>query len=201
LRATIPAPFRLAAALALAAPALVAATERSLVFDPKTTDVTFELSATGHDVHGVISLRRGEIRFDDSSGAAAGEIVLDAGSAASGNGSRDRTMRDEVLEAARFPEIRFVAERVEGAIAPAGASEIRLVGQVDLHGARHPLTMVAKVEMRGTTLLAETEFPVAFVDWGLKDPSLFVLRVDPVVKVHVSARGELSEAPAASGGL
>lgn len=191
----------LALTLAFAAPMFALASARTLVFDSRTSEVTFDLPATGHDVHGAITLRRGEIHFDDQTGTASGEIVLDAGSAVSGNGSRDKTMRDEVLEAMRFPEIRFVAERVEGAVASSGVSEIKLAGRIDLHGAQHPLVMTAKVTVDGARLSAETEFPVAFIDWGLKDPSVMFLRVEPVVMVHVIARGELAGAEPPAGGM
>jgi polyisoprenoid-binding protein YceI len=187
--------------LALSASAHAGAVERALVFDPQATEVTFDLPATGHDVHGAISLRRGEIRFDDRTGEASGEIVLDAGSADSGNSSRDKTLREDVFEVVRFPTIRFVAEHLLGNFAEQGVSQLRLVGRVEIHGAEHPLTMAARVTMEGTRLSAETEFPVAFVDWGMKDPSVLFLKVEPVVKVHVVARGELAEPATASGAL
>lgn len=175
------------------------AVERTLKLDGAQTRVAFDLPATGHDVHGLISLKEGEIRFDDEAGTASGEIVLDAGTAASGNASRDETLRDEVFEAAKFPEIRFVAERVEGRLAAEGASEIRLVGKVRLHGADHPLTMTAKVVAHGAHVAAETAFPVPFLDWGLKDPSILFLRVEPVVTVKIHAEGEIaSSAPTAA---
>ena len=187
-------------------PALAGAAVRTLELDGAHTEVAFDLPATGHDVHGLISLKHGEIRFDDEAGTASGEIVLDAGTALSGNESRDETIRDDVFEAAKFPEIRFVAERVEGHVAVAGTSEIRLVGKVVLHGTDHPLTMKAKVVAHGTHVSAETEFPVPFLDWGLKDPSILFLRVEPVVTVRIHAEGVLatSTAPlaaAAGGGL
>jgi polyisoprenoid-binding protein YceI len=188
-----------AAALVLAAPVAAGAETRTLVFDPAATDVSFELPATGHDVHGAIAVRRAEIRFDDRGGAASGEIILDAASAKSGNDTRDKTMREDVLEAMRFPEIRFVPERVEGALAGSGASEIRLIGKVFLHGAAHPLVMTAHVVAEGVRLSAESEFPVAFVDWGLKDPSFLFFRVEPVVKVRIVAKGELTPVAAAGG--
>jgi polyisoprenoid-binding protein YceI len=186
-----------AVALMLAAPVAAGAETRTLVFDPAATEVSFELPATGHDVHGAIALRRAEIRFDDRGGVASGEIVLDAASARSGNDSRDKTMREDVFEAVRFPEIRFVPERVEGALAGSGASEIRLIGKVFLHGAAHPLVMTAHVVADGARLSAESDFPIDFVDWGLKDPSFLFLRVEPVVKVKVVAKGELTPAAAA----
>jgi polyisoprenoid-binding protein YceI len=179
-------------------PGLAGAAERTLTFDGAHTEVAFDLPATGHDVHGLISFRQGEIRFDDETGRASGEIVLDAASAVSGNDSRDKTLREEVFEAAKFPEIRFIADRVEGRLAAEGTSEIRLAGRVRLHGVEHPLTMKAKVVAHGTHLSADTEFPVPFLDWGLEDPSILFLRVEPVVTVKIHAEGELAASPVAS---
>ena len=189
-----------AAILALAAGAAAHGSERSLTLDAAASKVSFELPATGHDVHGLFALKSGRIAFDAETGVAQGEIVVDAASAVSGNGTRDETMREDVLEANRFPEIRFVAERFQGLIPESGESDIELGGTIHLHGTAHPLTLKAHVTTAGTHLEAKTEFPVAFIDWGLKDPSIFFLRVEPVVRIKVQAVGELAPAAVVAGG-
>ncbi len=175
-----------------------AAEERVLVLDPAATEVAFDLPATGHDVHGLFTLREGEIRFDPATGAASGEIRVDLGAGVTGNASRDRTMREEVLETERFPVARFVARRLEGELHPQGASRIALEGILDLHGAEHEITLPAEVAIDGPRLVADLSFPVPFVEWGLADPSILFLRVAKIVSVQIHAAGEL-RAPLAVG--
>jgi polyisoprenoid-binding protein YceI len=185
--------------LLLVAAAPVAAEQR-LVLDPARTEVAFDLEATGHDVHGIFSLARGEVRFDPKTGTASGEIVLDATSGRTGNNSRDRTMREEVLEAASFPEIRFVPQRLVGALAERGTSEVTLEGRVSLHGTEHPLALPAKVSIEGGHVTVEAVFPIPYLDWGLRDPSVLFLRVARVVGIVVKADGRLDATASAAGG-
>jgi polyisoprenoid-binding protein YceI len=188
----------LASLLVVAAP--LAAAERRLVLDPARTEVAFDLEATGHDVHGLFSLARGEVRFDPESGAASGEIVLDAASGETGNSSRDRTMAEEVLEAASFPEIRFVPQRLIGRVADQGTSEVTLEGRLTLHGSEHAMALPARVSVDGGHVTAETSFPIPYLDWGLHDPSVLFLRVARVVGVVVKADGRFETTAAATGG-
>lgn len=190
------------ATLILLAAGGAAAEERLLVLDPAQSEIAFDLPATGHDVHGVFVLRDGEIRFDSDTGAASGEIRVELAGGETGNGSRDRTMREDVLEAEKFPFARFEVRRVAGELAEQGSSKIRLGGVFDLHGSQHPLEVEAEVRREAGRLVADVTFPVPFVEWGMKDPSIFFLRVDKTVSVKVHAVGSLEAAPArvAAGG-
>jgi polyisoprenoid-binding protein YceI len=185
--------LRLFALLALASWPL-AAVEQRLVLDPRQTEVSFDLDATGHDVHGLVALESGEVTFDLASGVATGAIVLDASQAFTGNASRDRTMRGEVLEVAKFPTIEFMPGKVTGELATEGSSKVTLHGVIRLHGEPHPLALPATVEVHGGHVKAEARFEIPYQDWGLHDPSVLFLRVARVVAVTVRAEGELTPA-------
>lgn len=172
--------------------------QRVLVLDPAASRVSFTLPATGHTVEGKLAVKSGRIAFDSETGAASGEIVIDLASAETGNKSRDKTMHEEVLETGQHPLAVFRAEKIRGALAPAGPSQVTLDGTLTFHGGDHKVSLPAKVENQDGRLKAETELEIPFVAWGLHDPSLLMLRVAKVVKVKVAARGSL-EAPAAGG--
>ena len=186
----------LGALVAAAPPA--AAGERLLTLDPAASRVAFAVPATGHVVRGVFDVDAGTVRFDPQTGRASGEIVVDARGAKTGNGSRDRTLHEKVLESARFPSFTFRPERLEGELAPSGASAVRLAGTLSVHGAEHPLTVPATVTVDGNRLEGDISFPVPYVAWGLHDPSVLFLRVADVVQVSVHVVGRLGEAPAAA---
>lgn len=176
--------------IALVASGALAAEQR-LVLDPARTEVSFDVEATGHDVHGLVGLQSGDVTFDLERGTAGGAIVLDAAHAATGNASRDRTMRGEVLEVARFPTIEFAPATVSGTLAAEGRSQLTLHGVLRLHGEPHPLALPATVEVHGSHVTAEAKFVVPYQEWGLADPSVLFLRVARVVAVTVRADGEL----------
>lgn len=172
------------------------AQQTTVKLDPARTTIGFTLGATVHTVHGAFKLKTGEIRFDPATGQASGEIVVDATSGDTRNGLRDKKMHREVLESGKFPEIVFTPRHVEGTLAPQGSSQVKVAGSMRLHGQAHEMTLDFTVEEgAGGDLTATTQFPVPFVNWGLKDPSTFLLRVDKSVKVEVRAAGRV-ERPA-----
>jgi len=176
-------------------PRCVGAQETAVVLDPQNTKITFLLRATLHTVHGTFVLKRGEVRFDSSTGEATGSITLDATSAQTGNSSRDRTMHAEILESQKFPEIVFTAKRVKGLVASEGNSQVEVSGTFRLHGRDHEMTVPVSID-RGADgrFQADAHFAVPYVQWGLKNPSTFVLRVSDVVELEVHAEGKTSEA-------
>jgi polyisoprenoid-binding protein YceI len=152
---------------------------------PESADITFELKATMHTVHGTAALERAEFVIDTSTGSVSGEAVVSAASADTGNKKRDKKMHSTVLHSDSHPKIAFRAHRFEGTIDAAGTSEISLVGVMEILGVEHPLTV--PVEVNTTEGTARASFTVPYVDWGLDDPSTFVLRVGKVVPVTIAA--------------
>ncbi|MGD0666294.1 MAG: YceI family protein [Bryobacteraceae bacterium] len=171
--------FLPACALALISP--LAAQDLSLAMDAAQSTVQFTLGDILHTVHGTFQLKRGAIRFDPSSGTASGEVLVDARSGASGNGTRDRKMHKEILESQRFPDIVFRPDRVEGKLLPLGISQMQVHGVFAIHGAEHQLTAPVEVRVSGSQYAITARFTVPYQQWGMKNPSTFFLRVDDKV--------------------
>lgn len=164
-----------------------------VTFDPATTQVTFTLGATMHTVHGLFKLKNGEIRFNPSTGNASGSVVVDATSANTDNASRDQKMHRQVLESAKFSEIIFNPDHVTGSIAPQGISAVELSGRFQLLGQEHPMTLAVTVEpgASGNLWHVSTKFAVPYEQWGLKNPSTFVLRVRNTVDLEIKAEAHV----------
>ena len=176
-----------------AAPAVAA--DKVLTLDPAACALTFLLDTTFHEVHGTMKVKGGSIRFDPSTGAASGEITVDATSAETGNGRRDKTMHGDILESAKFPAIVFKVERVEGALPGATPGDLKLHGVMSMHGGVHPVVMPASVRIEAGTVHAEAHLSVPYVEWGLKDPSFLFIRAEKTVEVTITAQGRLADAP------
>lgn len=168
-----------------------------LNLDPARTQMTFTLGATFHSVEGSFKLKSGAIRFNPATGEARGDVVVDATSGESGNNSRDRKMHKSVLESQNYPEIIFVPERVQGPVSLSGDSHVQIQGLTKLHGSRHEITIPADIQVTGAQLTANLHLAIPYVEWGLKDPSTFVLRVEKKVDVAIHVAGNLSFPPAA----
>ena len=183
--------------LSLLPAAAARAEQRVLVLDPAASRVSFTLPATGHEVDGTLGVKSGRIAFDPATGDASGEIAIDLKSAQTGNGSRDKTMHNDVLQTGSFPVAVLRVEKVRGNVPASGTSQVTLDGTLSLHGSDHKVSLPAKVEVKDGRVKAETRLAIPFVDWGMKDPSVLFLRVDKVVSVKVLAEGRLEGAGSA----
>ncbi len=175
----------LLAAVAAVLPA--AAAEIQVHLPPESTTIEFSLKATMHTVHGTASLDHADFTFDTVSGAASGEAVVVSGSADTDSPKRDKKMHDSVLLSADHPVIVLRAESIEGSLELDGTSEVVLVGTLELIGAEHPVRVPMTVTIDGGTASVDATFTVPYVEWGLKDPSTFVLRVGKEVPVTIHA--------------
>jgi polyisoprenoid-binding protein YceI len=167
-------------------------TETVFQLDPAQSVVEFTVGATLHAVHGKFQFRRGLIRFSPATGAASGEFAVDATSAQTGNPGRDRKMHREVLESQTYPEIIFVPQHLSGTLAPTGSSQLRLQGWMRIRGRDHPISLDVPVKVDHGIATADLEFKVPYVQWGLKNPSVLLLRVSNTVEIRVQAAGRLS---------
>jgi len=169
----------------------VAAQQSNLQVDPTRTSVNFTLGDVLHTVRGTFQLKRGALQLDTSAGKLTGEIVVDAKSGASGSGMRDRKMHREVLESEKYPEISFHPDRLEGPVATAGKSSVKVHGVVGIHGVEREITVPAEVEMSADHWTATVHFTVPFEKWGMKNPSTLFLRVNDSVEIDLTAAGSV----------
>jgi polyisoprenoid-binding protein YceI len=179
-------------------PSMVAAQQITVNLDPAQTKIQWTLEAVLHTVHGTFKLRSGSVTFDPQSGAASGEIIVDATSGESGNPSRDKKMHKEVLESQRYPEIVFSPNHVMGKLDDQGTSNLQVQGVLHIHGANHDLTLSLPCEKNGDAGKASTSFVVPYQDWGMKNPSTFLLKVENKVSLSISSVGRITIDRAAS---
>lgn len=169
----------------------LAAAESTIELDPARTVITFTLADVLHTVHGTFKLKHGSITFDSVTGKASGEIVVDAASGNSGSEARDKRMHKEILESVRYPEAVFTLDRVSGELAPRGASELDVHGSFQIHGASHDMTFHFRADVSGSEVASSTGFTIPYVQWGMKNPSNFLLRVSDKVQMNIKAVGRM----------
>jgi len=101
-------------------------------------------------------------------------------------------MNNQVLDVGHFVEVSFVPKGYQGAIAASGDSTIQVNGVFTLHGTPHDLTLPMQLHIDGANLTAKGHFTVPYVQWGLKDPSVFVLKVAKEVGIDLTLVGRVS---------
>lgn len=162
-----------------------------LVCVPAQSVAKWSLSDSLHSVKGDFKLKSCDLHYDGAAGQVNGEIVFDATSGESGNGARDHKMHKEVLESAKYPEIRFRPDHVEGAIAAAGVSTLQVHGLFGIHGAEHEMTIPIELKLEGRAWSATGKFGVPYVKWGMKNPSVLFLKVGDTVEIEFHGAGSV----------
>jgi polyisoprenoid-binding protein YceI len=172
------------------------ASEITFGVDPAQSKIHWTLESTVHTVHGSFTFKKGSMQVDTSTGKTSGEIVVDATSGNSGNDGRDKKMHREVLESSKYSDIIFRPDRVEGNISQQGTCTVQVHGLFVLHGGEHEFTVPVQAELAGDHWTGTAKFHVPFIDWGLKNPSNFFLKVSHAVEVELEMKGSLQN-PAA----
>jgi len=166
--------------------------EIALVVDPARCKVHYTLDSSVHTVHGTFNVKSGSVHFDPDTGKAAGEIVVYATSGDSGNSSRDAKMHKEILESFKYPEVAFRLTRVEGKLSRTGDSDVKLHGVMLLHGQEREMVVPVHAQLAADHWTGTASFPVPYMEWGLKDPSNWLLKVKPVVNIELEMAGSTS---------
>jgi len=157
--------------------------------DPSQSAIHWTLGSSLHTVHGTFALKKGSMQLDPATGKASGEIVADAASGKSGNDGRDRKMHKEVLESGRFTEIIFRPDRITGKLDTQGESTVQMHGILVLHGSEHELTVPVQGNVAGDHWTGSAKFSVPFIEWGLKNPSTWLLKVEHSVMIDLELKG------------
>ena len=165
-----------------------------VTLDPVQTKIGISVHDVHGGVHGEFRMKTGNLTFDPFTGAASGEMIIDANSGETGNGSRDRKMKKDVLETHRYPEITFAPTRIFGQVATQSTSQLKIEGVFHIHGSDHNLTLDVPVQMVGDSVTGTTTFSVPYESWGMKNPSLLFLRVDGTAEVKVTFAGRVISA-------
>lgn len=183
----------LSATAAQPRPQVLQTSTQELVFslDQSQSKVHYMVDSTLHAVHGTFNLKSGILRIDPTTGRASGEIIVNATSGDSNNSSRDEKMHKVVLESSKYSEIVFSPTLLDGKLALSGPSDVKLHGMLSLHGGDHDLIVPVRAEIAGDQWKGSTKFQVPYIQWGLKDPSNFFLKVKPTVEIELELAGSL----------
>ena len=134
-------------------------------------------SAFGHDPVLAIKHFTGEMQFVPGSFESASlKITIKADSIVVSNevSEKDRleieqTMREQVLEIAKYPEIVFVSSNISVTRLAEGRYRARIIGDLTFHGVTQKnLWITAQVTVSGESLKAQGDFTLKQTDFGIK---------------------------------
>jgi polyisoprenoid-binding protein YceI len=82
------------------------------------------------------------------------------------------TMREEVLEVSKYPEIVFKSSGISATKTGEGLYQARIAGELTLHGVTRPLTINAQLEFGDKTLRAKGAFALKQSSFDIKPVSV-----------------------------
>lgn len=157
--------------------------------DPSRSQASYAVDELFFDVRGFVravgttQAVAGDIVVDHANLAESrvGQIVVDISQLTSDDPNRDRAIRNEWLESARYPLAIFNNARVHDA--PLTWSEgltftLRMSGDLTVRTTTQPVTWDVEARMEGDTLYAKATTLVKMTQFGFQPPSLAVLRVE-----------------------
>ena len=128
-------------------------------------------------------------------GQVRGSAVVRVADMRTGNGTRDRHMR-EALEADSAATIRFDLDSVGAASRRGDSLDVTLAGRLTVHGVARPISARGVLFLRPGAEDVDATFALDMRDYGVKPPvRAVVLRVSPAVTVDVHVTFELAPPP------
>jgi polyisoprenoid-binding protein YceI len=134
------------------------------------------LSAFGHNPTIAIRSFTGEAWFRPQAPEQSSlRLEIDAGSLAMSSDASEkdrreieRMMRDEVLETARFPEIRFASSAIEANQLGEGMYAMKILGKLSLHGEERDVMIPCNVTIDEERLRVNGEFSIRQTDYRIR---------------------------------
>ena len=142
------------------------------------SSVRWELPATFEPIKGIVPLFQGTIEATPLSGGGwdvKAHIVVPAAAMRTGNRRRDRTLREKVLQTARYPEIVFDLRQFTGDLSkfrPGSTFPVEVAGDLTVHGRTAAVQLPVDVSVFPGAVILTGSFPVHWKAYGLEDPSV-----------------------------
>jgi len=102
-------------------------------------------------------------------------------------------MTEEELKAQSYKTVSFAPMRFTGVFHRSGDSTLQVHGVFTLVGVSHEIDVPMQIHVEGRQVRATGTFMVPYVQWGLKDPSVFILRVAKEVQIDLNLVGALEK--------
>jgi len=162
------------------------------------------LSAFGHNPRLAIRGFEGEVKFDTAAPNAASlrmkaradSLVVIDDMSEDDRREIERVTREELLEAARYPEVVFQSAIVTARQAAEGRYRLRIAGDLSLRGVTRELAIDATALLEGNELRAQGGFTLRLTDFNIRPISvaggLLKLKDEVQVSFDILARA-LSE--------
>ncbi len=103
-----------------------------------------------------------------------------------GNGKRDRDMRNDYLHTDRFPYTHYTGKIIDVRDSTNTIKKIISKGFMYIHGVEKQIEMNALMIEKDDGYLIESSFEVKLSDYNIKIPELMIFKIDEVMQLKLS---------------
>jgi len=134
----------------------------------------------------------GDVQLDPAAPAntTLGEITADISQFQSDSSRRDNALRDRFIESARYPNVTFAAQSIEGLPTTYQEGEelsLKISGDLTIRDVTRPVTFDATVKLEGDTLSGEAVTTILMSDFGFGPISIGgILNTEDEAKVTLT---------------
>ena len=172
--------------LALTCTPALLAQHQNFAVNSNSSEVKIRLNTTHEVVNGTFHVQSGSIDFDRTASRISGMVIVGTGTGKTGNDSRDKKMKKDILKTEQFAAVSFAPKAYTGAIAASGDSNIQVTGVFTLLGTPHELTIPMRIRIEGPKATVQGDFVVPYVQWGLKNPSFLFWKAENDVRIDLN---------------
>lgn len=165
-------------------------------FSNDSSDVTFHMVATLHEVDGDCKSFQGELDVGTKA-THTGKVTFQTSEVTTFIDIRDETMHEDVLEVASYPTAVFDIKAIGGDVA--GLDSKKGSGDVVLKGQFTIKTVSKDIEFPVTytwddsgNLSLAGHFETTWTNWNLPDPSILISTLYPDVDIKVAVKASKS---------
>jgi polyisoprenoid-binding protein YceI len=155
---------------------------------PEQSNLTFDVSAQMHKVHGVSNAFSGTISGDPKDITAAKiTIRLDPSNFDTDNDKRDKVMREKSLEIEKFPFIEFESTSIEAEnkeLTINEPAEATILGKLKLHGVVKEISVPVRILWDERQVSADAGMDLNLDEFGIFRPKVLFFRLQKEVKVR-----------------
>jgi len=143
-------------------------------FDGTTARIDGYVYFTGPFLEAGADLKSSEFYFE-----------VDLNDLDTGIGLRNRHMRENYLETDQFPFAHFAGKLTEVRRTADSSFEVRMAGQMVIHGIRRDWETSAQVTVIDGGYRVQTAFDEALPDFKIKIPKLMFLKISEIVRLEL----------------
>lgn len=178
--------------LALFAVPSLAQAQNKFEIVPSKSSITFTISTTFNEIEGKAPSFKGSLDIPDpakdlATGTTA-TITIDTKTMETGNKGRDKDMHEDVIESAKFPEIKLVIKKIT---ADSALYSYTVTADLTMHGVTKSISFkTSALSFTGDggklALSISGKVKVNITNWGMTPPSIVVNKVSPDVTINWS---------------